>query len=243
MVARVRHRRRVIDEWGFGRKIAKGLGVASLFSGPPGTGKTMAAGLIAADLGLDLYQIDLSRMVSKYIGETEKNLAKVFDAAEAGHAILLFDEADAMFAKRTDVQSSNDRYANLEINYLLQRMEAFTGITILTTNHDTGIDDAFRRRLAFRIAFPMPEEDERRRLWHAILPPGSLAGSINVRQLAERFVMSGGYIKNAALRAAYLAANDGGLIEMRHLLKAAIAEYTAMGKVMMHDTPARVSTL
>ncbi len=131
LIARVRHRRRVLDEWGFGPKLAKGLGLAALFSGPPGTGKTMAAGLVARELGLDLYAIDLSRMVSKYIGETEKQLARVFDAAEAGHAILLFDEADAMFGKRTEVKTSVDRYANLEVNYLLQRMEAFSGITIL----------------------------------------------------------------------------------------------------------------
>jgi hypothetical protein len=232
MVARVKHRRRVVDEWGFGAKIAKGLGVAALFSGPPGTGKTMAAGLVANELGLDLYQIDLSRMVSKYIGETEKNLAQVFDAAETGHAVLLFDEADSMFAKRTEVKSSVDRYANLEVNYLLQRMEAFTGITILTTNNDSGIDEAFRRRLAFSIRFPMPEEDERKRLWRALIPPNALAPNIDFDKLAERFVMSGGYIKNAALRAAYLAANDGGLIQMKHLIKAAGAEYLSMGKVM-----------
>lgn len=232
MVARVKHRRHVLDDWGFGAKIAKGLGVAALFCGPPGTGKTMAAGLVANELGLDLYQIDLSRMVSKYIGETEKNLAQVFDAAETGHAVLLFDEADSMFAKRTEVKNSVDRYANLEVNYLLQRMEAFTGITILTTNNDSAIDEAFRRRLAFSIRFPMPEEDERKRLWRALIPPQSLAPNVDFDKLAERFVMSGGYIKNAALRAAYLAANDGGLIEMKHLVKAAGAEYLSMGKVM-----------
>jgi SpoVK/Ycf46/Vps4 family AAA+-type ATPase len=232
MVARVKHRRRVVDEWGFGAKIAKGLGVAALFTGPPGTGKTMAAGLVANELGLDLYQIDLSRMVSKYIGETEKHLAQVFDAAETGHAVLLFDEADSMFAKRTDVKSSVDRYANLEVNYLLQRMEAFTGITILTTNNDSGIDEAFRRRLAFSIRFPMPEESERLQLWRSLIPRDALAPNIDFDKLAERFVMSGGYIKNAAVRAAYLAAADGGLIEMKHLIKAAGAEYLSMGKVM-----------
>ena len=234
MVSRVRHRRKVVDEWGFGDKIAKGLGVAALFCGPPGTGKTMAAGLVANDLGLDLYQIDLSRMVSKYIGETEKNLAQVFEAAETGHAVLLFDEADSMFAKRTEVKNSVDRYANLEVNYLLQRMEAFTGITILTTNNDSAIDEAFRRRLAFRIQFPMPEEDERKRLWRALIPAQALAPNIDFDQLAVKFVMSGGYIKNAAVRAAYLAAAEGGLIEMRHLVKAAGAEYLSMGKVMTH---------
>src|SRR5690606_4172637 len=169
-IARVRHRRRVYEEWGFSRKLAKGLGLSALFAGPPGTGKTMVAGIIADELALDLYQIDLSRIVSKYVGETEKNLANVFDAAEAGHAILLFDEADSLFAKRTEVKSSVDRYANLEVNYLLQRMEAFNGITILTTNLDSSIDDAFRRRISFRVDFPMPEVEDRERLWRAMLP-------------------------------------------------------------------------
>jgi SpoVK/Ycf46/Vps4 family AAA+-type ATPase len=233
MVSRVRHRRRVLEDWGFGAKVAKGLGTTALFSGPPGTGKTMAAGLVAGELGLDLYQIDLSRMVSKYVGETEKNLAQVFEAAETGHAILLFDEADALFARRTEVKSSVDRYANLEVNYLLQRMEAFTGITILTTNFDAAIDEAFRRRLAFRIQFPMPEVAERARLWRAMMPERArIAPDIDFGQLADRFAMSGGYIRNAALRAAFLAAGDGDLIHMRHLLKAARAEYASMGKVI-----------
>jgi len=170
--------------------------------------------------------------VSKYVGETEKNLAQVFDAAEAGHAVLLFDEADAMFAKRTEVKSSVDRYANLEVNYLLQRMEAFTGVAILTTNFDAAIDEAFRRRLAFRIAFPLPESDERERLWRAMLPAHALAAGIDFQALADDYAMSGGYIKNAALRAAYLAAADGNAITMRHLVKAAGAEYAAMGKVV-----------
>ncbi len=148
LVARVRGRRRVLEEWGFGAKVGKGGGVAALMSGPPGTGKTMAAGLLAKELGLDLYQVDLSKIVSKYIGETEKQLAAVFDAAEAGHAVLLFDEADSLFGKRTEVKSSNDRYANLETNYLLQRLEAFTGVCLLTTNHEQAIDEAFRPTLA-----------------------------------------------------------------------------------------------
>ncbi len=232
MVARVKHRKRVVDEWGFGKKLGKGLGLAVLFTGPPGTGKTMAAGLVAKEIGLDLYSIDLSRMVSKYIGETEKNLAHVFEAAETGHAILLFDEADSLFSKRTEVKSSVDRYANLEVNYLLQRMEAFSGITILTTNFDAAIDEAFRRRLSFRVAFPLPEEDERARLWQAMLPPIALGQRVDFVQLARKFEMSGGYIKNAALRAAYLAAADGAQIEMHHLMHAATSEYAAMGKVM-----------
>ncbi|MBK7077367.1 MAG: ATP-binding protein [Myxococcales bacterium] len=232
-IARVRHRRLVYDRWGFGRKVAKGLGLSALFAGPPGTGKTMVAGLIAEALRLDLYQVDLSKVVSKWVGETEKNLGELFDAAEAGHAILLFDEADSLFAKRTQVQSSNDRYANLEVNYLLQRMEAFAGIVILTTNHDAAIDEAFRRRLSLRVDFPVPEPDERERLWRTLLPAeAALGADIDYATLADRFEMTGGYIKNAALRAAFLAADEDGPIAMRHLERAARAEYQAMGKVV-----------
>jgi AAA+ superfamily predicted ATPase len=232
LIDRVRFRRKVIDDWGFGARVAKGLGVAALFHGPPGTGKTMAAGLVAQALGLDLYQIDVSRLVSKYIGETEKNLAKVFEAAEAGHAVLLFDEADSLFAKRTEVKSSVDRYANLEVNYLLQRMESFAGITILTTNFETSLDEAFRRRLAYRIQFPVPELDERARLWEAVIPEQALGRDVDFALLAQRFEMTGGYIKNAALRAAFLAAAERERISMRHLLRAANAEYASLGKVM-----------
>ncbi|MEZ4404459.1 MAG: ATP-binding protein [Kofleriaceae bacterium] len=232
-IARIRHRRLVYDSWGFGRKVAKGLGLSALFSGPPGTGKTMVAGLIAEELKLDLYQVDLSKVVSKWIGETEKNLGELFDAAEAGHAILLFDEADSLFAKRTEVKSSNDRYANLEVNYLLQRMESFAGIVILTTNHETSIDEAFRRRLSLRVDFPVPEPDERARLWRTMLPKEArIDRDIDFDALAHRYEMTGGYIKNAALRAAFLAADEGALIAMRHLVRAARAEYQAMGKVI-----------
>jgi hypothetical protein len=235
MISRVRFRRRVLDEWGFARKVAKGVGVSALFSGPPGTGKTMVANLIAKELELDLYMIDASRMVSKWIGETEKNLARLFDAAGAGHAALLFDEADSLFAKRTEVRSSTDRYANLEVNYLLQRMEAFEGVTILTTNLESSIDEAFKRRLAFRIAFSMPESEERARLWRAMLPgQAAVADDIDFDLLATKFVMSGGYIRNAVLRAAYLAAAESSHITMRHLQRGAMLEYTAMGKVIHH---------
>ena len=232
-IARVRHKRQVYDQWGFARKVAKGLGLSALFSGPPGTGKTMVAGLIAEELALDLYQIDLSRIVSKYVGETEKNLASLFDAAESGHAVLLFDEADSLFAKRTEVKSSVDRYANLEVNYLLQRMEQFTGIVILTTNLDTSIDEAFRRRLSFRITFPLPEAPEREKLWRAMIPrEAAVADGLDYRALAERFEMSGGYIKNAVLRAAFLAADEARPIGMQHMMRAGNLEYAAMGKVM-----------
>jgi hypothetical protein len=231
-IARVRHRRRVYEEWGFSRKMAKGLGLSALFAGPPGTGKTMVAGIIADELALDLYQIDLSRIVSKYVGETEKNLANVFDAAEAGHAILLFDEADSLFAKRTEVKSSVDRYANLEVNYLLQRMEAFNGITILTTNLDSSIDDAFRRRISFRVDFPMPEMEDRERLWRTMLPSqAQVAPNIDFKTLATKFEFSGGYIRNAVLRAAFFAADEGTAITQSHLQRAALLEYTSMGKI------------
>jgi SpoVK/Ycf46/Vps4 family AAA+-type ATPase len=196
----------------------------------------MVAGLVARELGLDLYLIDVSRMVSKFIGETEKNLGRLFDAASAGHVVLLFDEADSLFAKRTDVKSSNDRYANLEVNYLLQRMESYDGITILTTNLESSVDDAFKRRLAFKIKFPVPEFGERVQLWRAMLPAEALvANGIDFRSLAERFEMTGGYIRNAVLRAAYLAAADGGAITMAHLHRAAMLEYGAMGKII-HDS-------
>jgi SpoVK/Ycf46/Vps4 family AAA+-type ATPase len=232
MVARVRHRQRVLDDWGFAEKVGRGLGLSALLSGPPGTGKTMIAGLMAQELGLDLYQVDLSKVVSKYIGETEKQLATLFEAAESGHAILLFDEADALFAKRTDVKSSNDRYANLEVNYLLQRMEAFAGITLLTTNHETAIDQAFLRRLAFHVRVPMPEEREREQLWRAMLPAAApVTPGLDMSALARRFVMSGGYIRNAALRAAFMAADEGSVITARHLECAAKLEYEGMGKI------------
>ena len=232
-IARVRHKRQVYEQWGFGRKVAKGLGLSALFSGPPGTGKTMVAGLIADELALDLYQIDLSRVVSKYIGETEKNLAALFDAAESGHAVILFDEADSLFAKRTEVKSSVDRYANLEVNYLLQRMEQFAGIVILTTNMDTAIDEAFRRRLSFRITFSLPEAPEREKLWRALVPrEAAIDAGVDFKMLANKFEMSGGYIKNAVIRAAFLAADEQAAIGMRHLHRAGNLEYSAMGKVM-----------
>lgn len=231
LVARVRHRGQVLEAWGFGDKIGRGVGVAALFSGPPGTGKTMIAGLIARELGLDLYQVDLSRIVSKYIGETEQNLAKVFDAAESGHAVLLFDEADALFAKRSEVKSSNDRYANLEVNYLLQRIEQFRGICLLTTNHETSIDEAFRRRLAIHVRFPVPDEAHRDALWKAIIPERAEVVALDFARLAREFAMTGGYIRNAALRAAYLAAEARSPITTELLWRAARSEYEAMGKL------------
>jgi len=240
LLARIRKRRRVYEEWGFGEKVGRGLGVSALFSGPPGTGKTMCAGLIGKDLGTAVYQVDLSKIVSKWIGETEKNLASLFDAAEAGHAILLFDEADSLFGKRTDVRSSNDRHANQEVNYLLQRLESFSGICILTTNHESAIDEAFRRRLSVHVRFPVPDADERTKLWEALIPKAAAThGELRLETLGEAYVMSGGYIRNAVLRAAFLAADEDSPITASHLTRAAQLEYEAMGKIVASRDLAR----
>ena len=232
LVARVRHRHRVLDQWGFRGKLSKGLGVAALFHGPPGTGKTMVASLIARELGQELYQVDLSRMISKWIGETEKNLAKVFDAAEGANVMLLFDEADALFSKRTEVATSNDRHANAEINYLLQRIERFEGACILTTNFERSIDAAFKRRLAFRIEFPMPDERERVELWRRMMPAAAeIAPDLDYAQLAARYELAGGNIRNALLRAAFLAADQDQPITMDLLHHALRLEYRDAGKL------------
>lgn len=184
------------------------------------------------DLGTELYIVDLSKVVSKWIGETEKNLATLFDAAEAGHAVLLFDEADTLFGKRTTVATSNDRHANEQTNFLLQRLEAFSGICILTTNHDPAIDEAFRRRLAVQVRFPMPDESERARLWSAMFPPrAQVDADLEIDVLARRYVMGGGHIRNAVLRAAFLAADANESIGSYHLRQAAELEYEALGKL------------
>ncbi len=193
----------------------------------------MIAGLIAKELGLELFRVDLSRVVSKWVGETEKNLGLAFDEARHARAILLFDEADSLFGKRTEVRSANDRYANLETNYLLQRIEAFEGIVLLTTNRDTSIDEAFRRRLRFRIEFPTPELHEREQLWRSMIPETApLGADVDFHRLAERFEMTGGYIKNAAMRAAYLAATSKQkIISQAVLERAAALEWEEMGKL------------
>jgi len=232
--ARARHAQLVYDGWGFRKKLGRGLGLAALFSGPPGTGKTMVAGLIARSLGLELYAVDLSQVVSKWVGETEKQLGRIFDAASMGQALLLFDEADALFARRTEVRSSNDRYANLEVNYLLQRIEQFGGVAILTTNLESSVDPAFKRRLAAEVRFYPPDRAERERLWRALLPERApVEGGIDYEALADSFKeMCGGHIRNAVLRAAFLAAHEETPITHDHLARAARAEYRAMGKVL-----------
>jgi hypothetical protein len=231
-IGRVKHRRTVYESWGFENRVASARGLVALFYGPPGTGKTMVAGLIARELGLDLYRVDLARITSKWIGETEKNLAEVFDAAEDGQALVLFDEADSLFAKRTEVKSSVDRYANLEVNYLLQRLDSFEGVAILTTNLEGSIDNAFKRRMTLRLAFPFPDEDMRVRLWAAHIPPEvPTRGDFDFIDLARRFPMSGGYIRNSALRAAFLAAQEAVPLSQDHLVRAIQLEYRELGKL------------
>ncbi|HET6613755.1 MAG TPA: ATP-binding protein [Kofleriaceae bacterium] len=237
MVAMVRERARILETWGFGRHLGVARGVAALFSGAPGTGKTMAASAISSALGLELYRIDLAQVVSKWVGETEKHLGRIFDEASAANAMLLFDEADSLFGKRGDVKSASDRYANLEVNYVLQRMETFDGVSVLTTNQETAIDAAFLRRLSFRVRFPEPDADERAALWTALLPrEAGIDGDLDVTRLADRFEMTGGHIRNAILRAAVIAARAGRRIEPRDLRVGAHREYEEMGKVMPRGT-------
>ena len=204
----VRQRAKVYDAWGFGAARARGLGISALFAGPSGTGKTMAGEVLANELNLDLYRIDLSQVVNKYIGETEKNLRRVFDAAEEGGAILLFDEADALFGKRSEVKDSHDRYANIEISYLLQRMEAYRGLAILTTNMKSALDTAFLRRLRFVVQFPFPDAAQRAEIWRRVFPAPTPTEGLDFAQLA-RLQVAGGNIRNMALNAAFLAAEAG----------------------------------
>jgi len=227
IAAHVRQRAKVYENWGFGGKSGRGLGISALFAGASGTGKTMAADVIAHELQLDLYRIDLSSVVSKYIGETEKNLRRVFDAAEAGGAILLFDEADALFGKRSDVKDSHDRYANMEVSYLLQRMEAYRGLAILTTNLKDALDTAFLRRIRFIVRFPFPDAAQRAEIWQRIFPRETPTADLDVRKLA-RLNVAGGNIRNIALNAAFLAADAGEPVMMKHLLSAAQSEYVKL---------------
>ena len=231
LIARIRHRRTVFDTWGFDQLISSSRGLVALFQGAPGTGKTLLASALANELGLDLYRVDLARVMSKWIGETEQNLARVFDAAEQGQALILFDEADALFGQRTEVRTSTDRYANLETNYLLQRLDTFEGIAVLTTNLSTAIDPAFRRRLTCCLTLPFPDVDARERLWRAHLPERlPVSGELDLRDLARRYEMSGGYIRNAALRAAFLAAQEQTQLSQFHLERAIRAEFRDGGK-------------
>jgi ATP-dependent 26S proteasome regulatory subunit len=227
---------RVYGDWGFGDKLSLGKGLSVLFSGPSGTGKTMAAEIIAGALGMDLYRIDLSLIVSKFIGETEKNLARIFAEAETANAILFFDEADALFGKRSEVRDAHDRYANLETSYLLQRMEAFEGIAILATNLGKNLDEAFLRRLHFIMEFPLPDAALRKEIWERVFPPQlPRAPDIDLDLIAHRFEFAGGNIKNVALAAAFKAAANGGVVGFGDLLSATRREYQKMGKLILDE--------
>ena len=232
-LAWMRHQRKVLDEWGFARRIAMGRGLTMLFSGPPGTGKTMAAQVLARALELDLYRVDLSRVMSKYIGETEKNLARLFDEAQASGAVLFFDEADALFGKRSEVKDAHDRYANVEIGYLLQRMEEYEGVTVLATNRARDMDEAFTRRFQFMLNFPMPDEEQRLKIWQGILPKKAERNAdLHPAQLARDFQISGGEIKNAVLTAAYIAASEARQIDMAAIRRAVRREFLKNGRIL-----------
>lgn len=229
IAAHVRQRGKVYQTWDFASKGARGLGISALFAGISGTGKTMAAEVLAQELRLDLYRIDLSSVVSKYIGETEKNLRRVFDAAESGGAILLFDEADALFGKRSEIKDSHDRYANIEVSYLLQRMEAYRGLAVLTTNLKEALDTAFLRRIRFVVQFPFPDAAQRREIWRRIFPENTPREGLDLERLG-RLNVAGGNIRNIALNAAFLAADGGEAVQMKHLLAAARSEYMKLEK-------------
>ena len=232
LVAQVRKRAIVHQDWGFGDRIARGLGIAALFHGASGTGKTLSAEVLANELGLDLFRIDLSSVVSKYIGETEKNLKKLFDAAERCGAVLLFDEADALFGKRTEVKDSHDRYANIEVGYLLQRMESYRGIAILTTNMKDSFDSAFLRRLRFIVQFPFPGPQERKEIWRKCIPSKAPLSNVDFEKLAKLNI-SGGHIRNIALSAAFLAADEDSKIKMSHFRAAAKTEYSKLDRPLL----------
>jgi AAA+ superfamily predicted ATPase len=233
IATQVRGRSTVYEAWGFRERMNRGLGIVALFTGESGTGKTMAAEIIANDLRLNLYRIDLSAVVSKYIGETEKNLRRLFDAAEDGGAILFFDEADALFGKRSQVRDSHDRYANIEVNYLLQRMEAYRGLAILATNMRSSLDDAFTRRIRFIVNFPVPEHEDRLRIWQKVFPPQTPVEGLDLDRLAS-YKLTGGGIFNSALNAAFLAAQGGTPVTMGHILKAIRTEYIKSDR-LIHD--------
>ncbi|MEN6488604.1 MAG: ATP-binding protein [Smithella sp.] len=225
----VRLRRQVYESWGFAAKSARGLGISALFTGGSGTGKTLAAEVLANDLKLDLFRIDLSQVVNKYIGETEKNLKQIFDAADAGGAILLFDEADALFGKRSEVKDSHDRYANIEVSYLLQRMESYRGLAILTTNMKEALDKAFLRRIRFIVQFPFPDAIQRSEIWRRIFPAGAPTNDLDWERLSMLQV-AGGNIRNIALSAAFLAADSNRPVDMTHIRQAVKQEYAKIEK-------------
>lgn len=236
VVARARYSHIVQSEWGFGTRAPNGYGISALFAGESGTGKTLASEVIAHELGLVLYKIDLSAVVSKYIGETEKNLSVIFTEARSSNAILFFDEADALFGKRSEVKDARDRYANIEVAYLLQEIEAYTGIAILATNLRQNLDEAFTRRLDFMVDFPFPDGEHRRHIWAVHFPPQApLSKEVDLSEVAERYRLTGGNIRNATLAAAYLAAADGGVITPEHIRNAVRREHQKMGRLINDD--------
>jgi SpoVK/Ycf46/Vps4 family AAA+-type ATPase len=228
----VRFRYRVHSEWRFDRKLGKNSGISVLFSGLSGTGKTMAASVLARDLNLELYKIDLASVVSKYVGETEKNLNRIFDEAEYSSAVLFFDEADALFGKRSEVKDAHDRYANIEVAFLLQRMEQFSGLAILATNISRNIDSAFVRRIQHVVEFPFPDPAHRERIWRGMFPEEApLDVDVDFPFLARQFELSGGNIRNVAAAAAFFAAENDRPISMEHLVRATAREFQKLGKL------------
>jgi hypothetical protein len=221
----------VTEEWGFGRVMSRGGGIVALFSGAPGTGKTLAAEVLAGELGLDLYAIDLSQIVNKYIGETEKNLARVFDAAETSSAVLFFDEADALFGARSEVRDAHDRYANIEVGYLLQRMEEYSGLAVLASNLQRNMDEAFLRRVRFVVSFPFPDAESRGAIWQATWPEAAPAADLDFQELGRRFDVTGATIRDAAVSAAFLAAAQGSHVTLTHIEEAMRREYSKLGRV------------
>jgi SpoVK/Ycf46/Vps4 family AAA+-type ATPase len=232
--ARARRRSQVLDDWGMRPGGGRGRGITVLFAGDSGTGKTMSAEVVSGDLGLDLYTVNLATVVDKYVGETEKNLERIFTEADGVNAVLLFDEADAIFGKRSEVKDANDRYANIEVAYLLQRMETFDGIAILATNLRANVDDAFARRLDLIVDFPTPEVDMRRALWDKCLSPGVPRGDdLDLDFCARSFELSGGNIRSIAITAAYMAAESGRPVAMLDLVRAIQQEYRKLGRLVV----------
>jgi SpoVK/Ycf46/Vps4 family AAA+-type ATPase len=234
VLSAVRNRRRIFEEWGLGERVTTGQGLAMLFRGESGTGKTLSAEILASELAMPLYRIAIPKIVSKYIGETEKNLEKAFREAQVAGAMLLFDEADAIFTKRVEVNNANDRYSNMEVNLLLQELERFDGVVILTTNLDAAIDDAFERRLNYKLDFPFPDGASRALIWRRLLPPRAPIdlSEEHIQYLGEQFELSGGSIKNVMVRASYAAAEAGGKLDIDRLEGAAIQEYRELGKLV-----------
>jgi hypothetical protein len=233
MVVAWKKQSRLLEAWGFGQRIGNAASLSALFHGPPGTGKTLAAAMLAHELGLQLFRVDLSRVVDKYIGETEKQLEKVFSEAERSQVMLLFDEADSLFGARTDVKKASDRYSNLQVSFLLQRIEVHRGVVVLTTNHEAALDQAFRRRIRYSVPFPMPSANERAALWRRLIPAATpIDEPLRFDELGEDFVLSGGHIRNAVLRAAFAAAAAGRGLQHMDLVDAANAEYRGLGHVV-----------